>query len=109
LIITAAWAGSVSFTLSASPGRTVTRLSSSGRELSRDGSTARMPGEGSSAKISAGVHPASDVVIRPVPAPPSRMLGFTRSGAGGGWRGFRHVPTLMEQVVKRDADEVGHG
>src|ERR1700759_1289066 len=65
LIITAASTGSSSLPLSASQESTVTRLSSSGREFSRDRSTPRIPAEGSSAKISAGVQSASDVVIRP--------------------------------------------
>ena len=55
----------------------------SGRELSRDSSTALMLADGSSAKISAGVHSASDVVIRPVPAPISRMLRRTPASSGG--------------------------
>jgi hypothetical protein len=77
LIITTASAGSSSRTLSASPDSTVTRLSRSGRELSRDSSTARIAADGSSAKISAGVQSAKDAVTRPVPAPTSRMLRRT--------------------------------
>jgi hypothetical protein len=42
-----------------------------------------MPTEGSSAKISAGVQSASDVVIRPVPAPISRTLRWTPASSGG--------------------------
>src|SRR6202451_2298480 len=52
------------------------------RELSRDSSTARIPAEGSSAKISAGVQSASDVVIRP-----------------GAWGRCRHLRTALRAGV----------